>query len=78
MASLVTCRGRRRIGKSTLIEEISLPQGVFRKTKVYALAPDGTRRDEIPIRRLPYSYGFTADVARDQKSATYLYEIVHE
>ena len=78
MASLVTCRGRRRIGKSTLIEEISLLQGVFRKTKVYALAPDGTRRDEIPIRLLPYSYGFTADVARDQKSATYLYEIVHE
>ena len=58
--------------------EISLPQGVFRKTRVYALAADGVRRSEIPIRRLPYSYGFTADVARDPKSATYLYEIVHE
>ena len=58
--------------------EITLPQGVFRRTKVYALAADGTRRGEIPIRRLPASYAFTADVARDPKSASYLYEIVRE
>ena len=33
------------------------------------------RRGLSPINS---SYGFTADVARDPKSATYLYEIVHE
>ncbi len=56
--------------------EIDLSQSVCRPTKVYALAADGTRRGEVAIRRLPHSFAFTADVARDPKSATCLYEIV--
>ena len=56
--------------------ELAFSQGVFRPTTVYALNADGSRRGKVKITRLPSAFRFTADVARDPKVATYLYEIV--
>ena len=58
--------------------ELAFAQGVFSPTTVYALNADGSRREKVKISRLPYAFRFTADVARDPKAATYLYEIVCE
>ena len=43
---------------------------------VYALAPDGTHTAEIPATFSDGVLCFTADIARDPASATFLYEIV--
>lgn len=45
-------------------------------TKVYALRADGERYGEVPVRRDGKFLSFTAEIARDPGSATYLYEIV--
>ena len=47
-------------------------------TKVYALRADGERCGEVPARRDGKCLLFTAEIARDPGSATYLYEIVTE
>ena len=47
-------------------------------TKVYALRADGERYGEVPVRRDGKALSFTAEIARDPGSATYLYEIVAE
>jgi hypothetical protein len=55
---------------------LSLTGGAKSPVVVHALAPDGSRRAVIPA---TYSDGvlrFTADIARDPASATFLYEIV--
>ena len=44
--------------------------------KVYAVGADGSRRGEIAAERQGDELVFTADTARDPKSATYLYELV--
>ena len=46
--------------------------------KVYALASSGARRFEVPSVCTNGRLAFTADVARDPKNATYLYEVVKE
>ena len=48
VASLVTCRGRRRIGKSTLIEEFAIRSGA-RFIKLEGLRPKSgmTERDQL-------------------------------
>jgi len=43
--------------------------------KVYAIGADGSRRGEIAAKRQGGELVFTADTARDPKSATYLYEL---
>lgn len=44
--------------------------------KVYVLDADGSRRNEVPATYSDGKLRFTADVARDPKAASYLYEIV--
>ena len=44
--------------------------------KVYAVGADGSRRGEIAAERQGDELVFTADTARNPKSATYLYELV--
>ncbi len=47
-ASLVTCRGRRRIGKSTLIEEFARRSGArFLKLEGLRPKPGMTERDQL-------------------------------
>ena len=46
--------------------------------KAYVLDADGTRRGEVPLRIVDGKLTFTADVARDERTASYLYEIVRQ
>ncbi len=46
--------------------------------KVYALETSGKRRGEVPSVLAKGRLGFTADVARDDTNATFLYELVRE
>ena len=43
--------------------------------KAYALAADGKRRGEVPVRFENGRLGITCSVARDPAEATYVYEI---
>ena len=66
-----------RVGRADVALSIAGGSGAVPPSfVVHALAPDGTRTAEIPA---TYSDGvlrFTADIARDPASATFLYEIV--
>ena len=44
----------------------------------YVLAPDGSRRREVPLRRVDGTLELVADVAADPQDATYLYELVRD
>lgn len=46
--------------------------------KAYVLDADGMRRGEVPLRIVDGKLTFTADVARDGRTASYLYEIVRQ
>ena len=65
-----------RSGRAEVALSLAGGSGTESPVVVHALAPDGSRRAAIPA---TYSDGvlrFTADIARDPASATFLYEIV--
>ena len=63
VASLVTCRGRRRIGKSTLVEEFARRSGA-RFIKLEGLRSRISRRAGVSIRTALVYDGLLAPVAK--------------
>ena len=56
--------------------EVRIVLGEGAPCRVYALASDGTRRAELPVKQDGHSVSFTVDTGRDPNEATCYYEIV--
>ena len=65
-----------RTGRAEVTLSLAGETGAQSPVVVYALASDGTRTAEIPVTFSDGVLRFTADIARDPASATFLYEIV--
>ena len=68
-----------RAGKADVELKVNAANGANPASwRVYALAPDGARVADIPATCADGVLRFTADIARNPESATFLYELVRE